>query len=86
MPLQMPLGKWLTRVCAPAQQGNTILAMDFMELGTLWEQLTRMNKAGQPIFQWYHRWVLSALCLGLLQERLPFNGGTADLMNACFLS
>ena len=33
-------------------QGNTILAMDFMENGTLWDQLPRTNKAGQRIFQW----------------------------------
>ena len=33
-------------------QGNTILAMDYMENGTLWDQLPRTNKAGQRIFQW----------------------------------
>ena len=32
-------------------QGNTILAMDFMENGTLWDQLPRTNKAGQHICQ-----------------------------------
>ena len=37
--------------CVPAQ-GNTILAMDYMENGTLWDQLPRTNKAGQRIFQW----------------------------------
>ena len=40
------------RACA---QGNTILAMDFMENGTLWDQLPRTNKAGQRIFQWKFR-------------------------------
>ena len=37
--------------CVPAQ-GNTILAMDYMENGTLWDQLPRTNKAEQRIFQW----------------------------------
>ncbi len=36
-------------------QGNTILAMDFMENGNLWDQLPRTNKAGQHIFQWKFR-------------------------------
>ena len=36
-------------------QGNTILAMDFMENGNLWDQLPRTNKAGQHIFQWRFR-------------------------------
>ena len=36
-------------------QGNTILAMDYMENGNLWEALPRLGRSGQPIFQWYHR-------------------------------
>ena len=36
-------------------QGNTILAMDYMENGNLWEQLPRTNKSGQHIFQWKFR-------------------------------
>ena len=36
-------------------QGNTILAMDYMENGNLWDQLPRTNKAGQHIFQWKFR-------------------------------
>ena len=52
--------------CIPAQ-GNTILAMDFMENGTLWDQLPRTNKAGQRIFQWKCRGkkVAYAIALGL---------------------
>ncbi|CAK0772056.1 hypothetical protein CVIRNUC_003924 [Coccomyxa viridis] len=42
-------------VGASLQPGNTILAMDFMENGTLWDQLPRTNKAGQHIFQWKFR-------------------------------
>ena len=36
-------------------QGNTILAMDFMEMGTLWENLLRKNRSGQHAFQFYQR-------------------------------
>ncbi len=36
-------------------QRDTILAMDFMENGNLWDQLPRTNKAGQHIFQWRFR-------------------------------
>ncbi|KAK9917092.1 hypothetical protein WJX75_000820 [Coccomyxa subellipsoidea] len=35
--------------------GDTILAMDFMENGNLWEALTRLGRNGQPIFQWNNR-------------------------------
>ena len=52
--------------CMPAQ-GNTILAMDYMENGTLWDQLPRTNKAGQRIFQWQLRGKKAAfeIALGL---------------------
>ena len=52
--------------CVPAQ-GNTILAMDYMENGTLWDQLPRTNKAGQRIFQWKLRGKKAAyeIALGL---------------------
>ena len=52
--------------CLPAQ-GNTILAMDYMENGTLWDQLPRTNKAGQRIFQWKLRGKKAAyeIALGL---------------------
>ncbi len=36
-------------------QGDTILAMDFMEGGNLWEALTRLGRNGQPIYQWNGR-------------------------------
>ncbi|CAL8464771.1 g4306 [Coccomyxa elongata] len=35
--------------------GNTILAMDFMDNGNLWDALPRIGRHGQPIFQWYFR-------------------------------
>ncbi|CAL8464777.1 g4312 [Coccomyxa elongata] len=35
--------------------GDTILAMDFMEGGNLWEALTRIGRNGQPIYQWNGR-------------------------------
>lgn len=38
-----------------AAQGNTILAMDFMERGSLWDLLPRPNKAGQRPFQFQNR-------------------------------
>ena len=37
-------------------QGNSILAMDFMENGTLWDQLPRTNKAAQHTFRWKCIW------------------------------
>ncbi len=36
-------------------QGDTILAMDFMENGNLWEALTRLGRNGRPVFQWNAR-------------------------------
>ena len=36
-------------------QRDTILAMDFMEGGSLWDLLPRTNKAGQRPFQFQHR-------------------------------
>lgn len=39
----------------PTVQGNTILAMDFMDNGNLWDALPRIGRNGRPIFQWYGR-------------------------------
>ena len=39
----------------PAMQRDTILAMDFMEGGSLWDLLPRTNKAGQRPFQFQNR-------------------------------
>lgn len=36
-------------------QGDTILAMDFMEGGNLWDALTMLDKKGDPIYQWNGR-------------------------------
>ena len=36
-------------------QRDTILAMDFMEGGSLWDLLPRTNKAGQRPFQFQNR-------------------------------
>ena len=47
--------KHLCIILTVLPQGNTILAMDFMENGNLWDQLPRTNKAGQHIFQWKFR-------------------------------
>ncbi len=41
--------------CFDYMQGDTILAMDFMEGGNLWEALTRVGRNGQPIYQWNGR-------------------------------
>ena len=41
----------------PAVQRDTILAMDFMEGGSLWDLLPRTNKAGQRPFQFQNRQV-----------------------------
>ncbi|BDA50379.1 probable serine/threonine-protein kinase DDB_G0281745 at C-terminar half [Coccomyxa sp. Obi] len=35
--------------------GDTILAMDFMEGGNLWDALTTLDKKGDPIYQWNGR-------------------------------
>ena len=42
-------------VWGPVVQRDTILAMDFMEGGSLWDLLPRTNKAGQRPFQFQHR-------------------------------
>ena len=36
-------------------QGNTILAMDFMDNGNLWDALPRVGRSGKNIFQWHQR-------------------------------
>ncbi len=36
-------------------QGNTILAMDYMDNGNLWDVLPRVAKDGRLIFQWNNR-------------------------------
>lgn len=36
-------------------QNNTILAMDFMDNGNLWDALPRVTKDGRHIFQWQNR-------------------------------
>ena len=38
-----------------ALQGNTILVMDYMEMGTLWENLPRRNRKDEYVFQWQNR-------------------------------
>lgn len=50
-----------------ATQGNTILAMDFMDNGNLWDALPRIGRHGQPVFQWYFRGkrVAHEIALGL---------------------
>ncbi|CAL8464770.1 g4305 [Coccomyxa elongata] len=35
--------------------GNTILAMDFMDNGNLWDALPRIGRNGKNIFQWHQR-------------------------------
>lgn len=36
-------------------QGDTILAMDFMDNGNLWDALPRIGRNGKHIFQWHQR-------------------------------
>jgi hypothetical protein len=36
-------------------QGNTILAMDYMDNGNLWDALPRVAKDGRHFFQWNNR-------------------------------
>lgn len=44
---------WLRLIWRCMQkQGNTILAMDYMDNGNLWDALPRQNKDGRHIFQW----------------------------------
>ncbi|BDA50369.1 probable leucine-rich repeat receptor-like protein kinase PEPR2 [Coccomyxa sp. Obi] len=35
--------------------GNTILAMDYMDNGNLWDALPRIGRTGKHIFQWHQR-------------------------------
>lgn len=46
-------------------QGNTILAMDYMDNGNLWDALPRKTKDGRHIFQWNNRGKRVALEIAL---------------------
>ncbi|CAL8462229.1 g1760 [Coccomyxa elongata] len=52
-------------VGASLQPGNTILAMDYMDNGNLWDALPRKTKDGRQIFQWNNRGKRVALEIAL---------------------
>ncbi|BDA46092.1 probable leucine-rich repeat receptor-like serine/threonine-protein [Coccomyxa sp. Obi] len=52
-------------VGASLQPGNTILAMDYMDNGNLWDALPRKAKDGRHIFQWNNRGKRVALEIAL---------------------